>query len=402
MIIEQIPIGPMANFGYILGCEETRIAALIDPAFEPEKLVARARELDLDVEWILNTHGHFDHINGNEVAVEMTGAKIIAYSGATFHADHKVDHGDKIKIGNLHIDILFTPGHCPDEICFFVNSQVIFTGDVLFVGECGRTDLPGSNVEDMYMSGLRLTADDLYSVNNSSLKDAIVSLGGFCTAEMISDQGLMMTNHHCAFGLIKDHSSVNKDYLTDGFWAMNKNEELPNEGLTATFLISIESATERVLHELDSLKESSSGSWNRDRSLQKIFSKISKKKTEGTNYNARVKSFFGGNEFYLMTYITYKDVRLVGAPPSSIGKFGGDTDNWMWPRHTGDFALLRVYCAADGSPADFSEDNVPYQPKHHLPIQLDGVNEGDYTMIFGFPGRTDRYLTSYGVKQAIE
>ena len=258
------------------------------------------------------------------------------------------------------------------------------------------------NEEDMYMSGLRLTADDLYSVNNSSLKDAIVSLGGFCTAEMISDQGLMMTNHHCAFGLIQDHSSVNKDYLTDGFWAMNKNEELPNEGLTATFLISIESATERVLHELDSLKESSSGSWNRDRSLQKIFSKISKKKTEGTNYNARVKSFFGGNEFYLMTYITYKDVRLVGAPPSSIGKFGGDTDNWMWPRHTGDFALLRVYCAADGSPADFSEDNVPYQPKHHLPIQLDGVNEGDYTMIFGFPGRTDRYLTSYGVKQAIE
>ena len=152
MIIEQIPIGPMANFGYILGCEETRIAALIDPAFEPEKLIARARELDLDVEWILNTHGHFDHINGNEVAVEMTGAKIIAYCGAAFHADKKVDHGDKIKIGNLHVDILFTPGHCPDEICFFVNGQVIFTGDVLFVGECGRTDLPGSNVEDMYIS----------------------------------------------------------------------------------------------------------------------------------------------------------------------------------------------------------------------------------------------------------
>ena len=149
MIIEQIPICSMANFGYILGCEETRIAALIDPAFEPEKLVARAKELDLDVEWILNTHGHFDHINGNESAVQMTNAKIIGHSTAMFYVDKKVEHGDKFKIGNIFVDVLFTPGHCPDEICFFVNGQVIFTGDVLFVGECGRTDLPGSNVQDM-------------------------------------------------------------------------------------------------------------------------------------------------------------------------------------------------------------------------------------------------------------
>jgi glyoxylase-like metal-dependent hydrolase (beta-lactamase superfamily II) len=152
MIIEQIPIGPMANFGYILACEETRIAALIDPAFEPEKLVARAKELELDIEWILNTHGHFDHINGNNVAVEMTGAKIIGHNSSTFHVDNKVDHGDTFAIGNLDIHVLFTPGHSPDEICFFVNNQVLFTGDVLFVGECGRTDLPGSNVQEMYKS----------------------------------------------------------------------------------------------------------------------------------------------------------------------------------------------------------------------------------------------------------
>ena len=152
MIIEQIPIGPMANFGYILGCEETRIAALIDPAFEPETLVARAKELELDVEWILNTHGHFDHINGNNVAVEMTGAKIIGHNSSTFHVDNKVDHEDIFSIGNLDVRVLFTPGHSPDEVCFFVNNQVLFTGDVLFVGECGRTDLPGSNVQEMYKS----------------------------------------------------------------------------------------------------------------------------------------------------------------------------------------------------------------------------------------------------------
>ena len=152
MIIEQIPIGPMANFGYILACEETRIAGLIDPAFEPEKLVARAKELELDIEWILNTHGHFDHINGNNVATEMTGAKIIGHCSSTFHVDKKVDHGDKFNIGNLDIDVLFTPGHSPGEVCFLVNNQVLFTGDVLLVGECGRTDLPGSNVQEMYKS----------------------------------------------------------------------------------------------------------------------------------------------------------------------------------------------------------------------------------------------------------
>jgi len=254
------------------------------------------------------------------------------------------------------------------------------------------------NENDMQARGLQLTAEDLYSVNNSSMKDAIVSLGGFCTAEMISSEGLMLTNHHCAFGSIQEHSSVSKDYLKDGFWAMSRNEELPNEGLTASFLVSIEDVTARVIAELNTDMTEQ----ERRNKIREISKTIVDEASEGTHYNARVKSFFGGNDFYIMKYETFKDVRLVGAPPSSIGKFGGDTDNWMWPRHTGDFALYRIYCAPDGTPAEYSVENVAYQPKHHLPIQLNGVENGDYTMIFGFPGSTDRYLTSYGVKEALD
>ena len=258
--------------------------------------------------------------------------------------------------------------------------------------------LQSMNESDMKDCGLQLTAKDLYDVNNSSLKDAIVALnGGMCTGEMISSQGLMLTNHHCAFDVIQTHSTVDNDYLTDGFWAMTRDAELPNEGFSVSFLVSIESVTDRVLEDLGEVTES-----ERKTKLREIFNEISSEKIDGTDYNARVKSFFGGNEFYLMTYITYNDVRLVGAPPSSIGKFGGDTDNWMWPRHTGDFSLLRVYCAPDGSPAEYSEENIPYTPKHHLPIQLDGVDNGDYTMIFGFPGSTDRFLTSFGIQEALE
>ena len=258
--------------------------------------------------------------------------------------------------------------------------------------------LQSMNESDMKDCGLQLTAQDLYDVNNSSLKDAIVALnGGMCTGEMISSQGLMLTNHHCAFDVIQTHSTVDNDYLTDGFWAMTRDSELPNEGFSVSFLVSIESVTDRVLEDLGEVTES-----ERKTKLREIFNEISSEKIDGTDYNTRVKSFFGGNEFYLMTYITYNDVRLVGAPPSSIGKFGGDTDNWMWPRHTGDFSLLRVYCAPDGSPAEYSEENIPYTPKHHLPIQLDGVDNGDYTMIFGFPGSTDRFLTSFGIQEALE
>ena len=259
--------------------------------------------------------------------------------------------------------------------------------------------LQSLNQEDMQAHGLQLTAEDLYSINQSSLKDAIVSLGGFCTAEMISNEGLMLTNHHCGFDAIQTHSSVNNDYLKDGFWAMSRDAELENQGLTATFLISIESVTDRVLAGFDTLNLSQA---ERKAKISDLIKEIVTETTEGTHYNAKVKSFFGGNEYYLLVYETFKDVRLVGAPPSSIGKFGGDTDNWMWPRHTGDFSLFRIYMAPDGTPAEYSKENIPYKPKHFLPISLDGVDNGDYTMIYGFPGRTDRYLTSYGVKEAIE
>jgi hypothetical protein len=258
--------------------------------------------------------------------------------------------------------------------------------------------LKSMNESDMQAKGLKLSAEDLYSVNNSSLKDAIVSLGGgSCTAEMISSEGLMLTNHHCAFGSIQEHSSVTNDYLKDGFWAMSRDEELKNEGLTASFLISIENVTERILDELNSDMNEK----ERSAKIREISKLIVDEATEENHYNASVKSFYGGNDFYILTYETFKDVRLVGAPPSSIGKFGGDTDNWMWPRHTGDFALYRIYCAPDGKPAKYSLENIPYKPKHHLPIQLDGVENGDYTMIFGYPGSTDRYLTSFGIKQAL-
>jgi hypothetical protein len=255
------------------------------------------------------------------------------------------------------------------------------------------------NEKEMTSNGLKLTAEDLYSVNNSSLKDAIVSLGGgSCTAEMISAEGLMLTNHHCAYGSIQEHSSLSNDYLKDGFWAMNRNEELNNEGLTASFLVSIEDVTERINNELNndmSEKE-------RRAKIQELSKLIESEKKKDSHYNVKVKPFFGGNDFYVLTYETFTDVRLVGAPPSSIGKFGGDTDNWMWPRHTGDFALYRIYCGIDGKPANYSVENVPYKPKHHLPIQLDGVENGDYTMIFGYPGSTDRYLTSFGIEQALD
>lgn len=255
------------------------------------------------------------------------------------------------------------------------------------------------NENDMQEMGLKLSADDIYNINNSSLKDAIVALnGGGCTAEMISSEGLMLTNHHCVDDIIQGHSSIENNYYENGFWAMSKSEELKNESLSATFLVSIEDVTNRFIDSLDiSLSESERG-----KLISKISKQIVKEKTDSTTLSARVRSFYGGNEFYLITYVTYRDVRLVGAPPASIGKFGGDTDNWMWPRHTGDFSLLRVYMAPDGSPAEYSVDNIPYVPKHHLPIQLDGVENEDYTMIMGYPGRTNRFLTSYGVKEALE
>jgi len=253
------------------------------------------------------------------------------------------------------------------------------------------------NMAEMQANGLNLTAEELYDINNASVKDAIVSLGGFCTGELISDQGLMLTNHHCGYDAIRSHSTVENDYLTDGFWAMTREEERKNPGLTAAILVRMEDVTDKVMAELtDDMTEA-----QRAAKAKEVGDALAKEATEGTVHNAYVRSFFHNNEYYLFVFNTYKDVRLVGAPPSSVGKYGGDTDNWMWPRHTGDFSMFRVYADADGNPSDISESNVPLTPKHHLPVSLNGVQEGDFTMVFGFPGSTDRFLTSTGIEQAI-
>ncbi|MEI8201924.1 MAG: S46 family peptidase [Bacteroidota bacterium] len=254
------------------------------------------------------------------------------------------------------------------------------------------------NYVDMQKMGLQLTAEEIYSVNHSSLKDAIIQFGNGCTGEIISKQGLLITNHHCGYGSIQGASTVEHDYLTNGFWAMSQSEEIPIPGLTVKFLVRMDDVSKRVMAELPAkLSEK-----ERNDKLQEIFKKIQAEETKGTNYEAVVKSFFDGNEFYLFVYEIFKDVRLAGAPPSSIGKFGTDTDNWMWPRHTGDFSMFRVYMSKDGKPAAYAKENVPYTPKHSLPISIKGVKKDDFAMIMGYPGTTDRFLTSYGVNMAIE
>ncbi|MFZ5554722.1 MAG: S46 family peptidase [Bacteroidota bacterium] len=254
------------------------------------------------------------------------------------------------------------------------------------------------NYEDMQKKGLKLTPEDIYDINKPGLKDAVVSLGGFCTGEIISNEGLMLTNHHCAFDAVQSFSSVEHDYLTDGFWAKNKSEEMNVPGLYCQFLVRMENVTSDVLAAIGDITTGP----ERQAAAQKKMSELRKKAIEGTTYKAEVKPFFDGNEYYLFVYEVFTDIRLVGVPPSSIGKFGGDTDNWMWPRHTGDFALLRVYAGTDNKPAAYSPSNVPYKPKHFLPVSLKGVNKDDYAMIMGYPGSTDRFLTSWGVKQAID
>jgi len=254
--------------------------------------------------------------------------------------------------------------------------------------------------DNMEALGLRLTPEMIYSINNSSIKDAIVGLsnsktpsGFFCTAEVVSDQGLLFTNHHCGYDIIQQHSAIEHDYLTDGFWAMSLEEELMNENLTATFFIRMEDVTDSIVPFLsDTMSDS-----DRSSKVREISGKLKKAASADNKYHVVVKGFFGGSEYYLFVYEVYEDVRLVGAPPSAIGKFGGDTDNWMWPRHTGDFSIFRVYASPDGGPAAYSEDNVPMNPKHHLPVSLDGVEKDDFAMIWGYPGSTDRYLSSYGV-----
>jgi hypothetical protein len=252
--------------------------------------------------------------------------------------------------------------------------------------------------KDMRDMGMRLTAEDIYSINQASLKDAIVIFGGGCTGEVVSDQGLLFTNHHCGYGVIQSHSSVENDYLTDGFWAMNKQEELANPGLTATFLVRIEDVTAQVMEKVtDNMTEK-----ERSDAVKEISEKITAEAEEGNHYQATIKPFYYGNEYYMFVYEKYKDVRLVGAPPSNIGKFGGDTDNWMWPRHTGDFSVFRIYADQDNNPAGYSEDNVPFKPKKHLSISLKGYDKGDFTFVFGYPGSTDQFLPSFAIENKID
>lgn len=253
------------------------------------------------------------------------------------------------------------------------------------------------NGVDMKKQGLRLTPEEIYSVNHSSLKDAIVQFGGGCTAEIVSDQGLLFTNHHCGYGNIAALSTPEKDYLTNGFWAMNKQEEIPAPGLSVRFLVRMGDATERINAKLS--KEMTHE--ERKKAIEEEYKSIQKENSENGKYKVVVKDFFNGNEFYYFIYQDFKDVRLVGTPPNSLGKFGGDTDNWEWPRHTADFSVFRVYADAQGNPAEYSVNNVPMKPKHSLPISLKGYKPNDFTMIMGFPGRTNRYLTSYGIQQMI-
>ncbi len=255
------------------------------------------------------------------------------------------------------------------------------------------------NIAEMQQIGFQLNAEDIYNINNASIKDAVVALDrGSCTAELISPDGLLLTNHHCAFSEIQAHSSVENDYLQDGFWAMTREEELPNPGKSVSFLVRIEDVTSKVVSELTSDMSQN----EREDKIYTITRELEQEAKGDTHYETYVRSFFNSNEFHLFVVETFNDVRLVGAPPQALGKFGGDTDNWMWPRHTADFTLLRVYSGPDGKPADFSEENIPYNPKYFLPVSLKGIEEGDFAMIMGYPGSTDRYKTSYGVKYTME
>lgn len=259
-------------------------------------------------------------------------------------------------------------------------------------------NLINKNYDQMKAQGLQLTTQDIYDINNACLKDAVVLFGGYCTGELISNQGLLITNHHCGYMSIQQHSSVEHDYLKDGFWAKSLDEEIPTPGLYVSFLNNIEDVTNQVLDSIpDNLPEN-------ERSKQvanRIKSMLGKIKQDEFHYT-EIKSFFGGNQYFLLSYEKYNDVRMVGAPPSSIGRFGHDKDNWEWPRHTPDFSLFRVYQSPDGQPANYNESNIPLKPKYHLPISLKGYKKDDFTMTLGYPGSTTRYMTSYELDEKIK
>ena len=251
------------------------------------------------------------------------------------------------------------------------------------------------NEKEMQEMGMKITAEDIYSINHSSLKDAIVLFGGGCTGEIVSDYGLLLTNHHCGYDYIQKHSSVEHDYLTNGFWAMNRSQELPCPGLSVIFLREMRDVTEKVLFNINVDMPEDERQAKIDENIKKLVAQFEKE----TQYKVSIKPFFLGNEYYVLFNEVYTDVRLVGCPPSNIGKFGGDTDNWVWPRHTGDFSIFRVYADKDGHPAVYSEDNMPYKPAKHLDISLKGAEEGDFAFVFGYPAHTNEYLPAVAVDQ---
>lgn len=252
--------------------------------------------------------------------------------------------------------------------------------------------LLGNKQADMQKNGMKISAEDIYSANHSSLKDAVVLFGRGCTGEFVSSQGLLLTNHHCGYSFIVSHSTVEADYLTNGFWAENKSAELPCKGLTVTLLVYMQDVTAEVLKGVENVSQA-----EREKIIERNIGEVAAKATEGTHYEAVIKPFYYGNQYFMYVNEVFRDVRLVGAPPSNIGKFGGDTDNWMWPRHTGDFSVFRVYANKNNEPADYSPENVPYVPKKHLKININGVKEGDFTFVFGYPGTTRQFLTSDAV-----
>jgi hypothetical protein len=280
----------------------------------------------------------------------------------------------------------------------FLKSAFLFIYLSVFVARAEEGMLIPSLIaafeSDMKAKGMKLSAADIYSVNSTSLKDAILQFGGGCTAELVSKQGLLLTNHHCGYSQIQSHSSLEKDYLKNGFWAKTKEEELPNPGLTALRIVRIEDVTATVM--------AGASSKNDQATIQANIKKLCAAAVVGTHYEAEIKPFNYGNDYYMMVKETFLDVRFVGTPPNSIGKFGGDTDNWVWPRHTGDFSVFRVYAGKDNKPAPYSKDNVPYQPLHFLPISFKDRKVGDFTMVYGFPGQTEQHVVSSYLKFIVE
>ena len=258
--------------------------------------------------------------------------------------------------------------------------------------------LQGMNEKEMKNLGMKMTAADIYSVNKSSLKDAVPHFNGGCTSEVISPKGLLLTNHHCGFDAIQNHTTVDHDYLTNGFWAYKMSEELPNEDLVVTFIVKIEDVTSKVLEGTATLTTE----LEKQKKIQENITSLSNSLPKESWQENKIRTFYEGNQYMLFVTETFKDVRLVGAPPSSIGKFGSDTDNWVWPRHTGDFSLFRIYADKNNHPASYSKDNVPYTPKHFLPVSLDGVKEDDFTMVFGYPGKTNEYLPAVAIEQIVK